>query len=282
MEPPLILVSNDDGITADGLAAVKEALEPLGEVWAVAPDGERSASSHCLTLHKEVAVRQVGPRDYAVKGWPADCVYIAMFGILPRRPTLVISGINRGPNLGSDILYSGTVGAAREAYLRGVPAISVSLVVQFLRKSAGPLRIGRDDYLVAATFTRHLAAAMLSSEQPPMLLNVNVPLGEPRGAKVAMLGRRNYPEYAEPKRTEGDLTYYRIGSGGGLHDALVPDSDGEAVEGGYISITPLGIYCVDDDHMKPAEGLSADAWRELEGASSARNNNEIDEGEGDQ
>lgn len=250
MAAPLILISNDDGIEAPGLRALVAVLEPLGEVWAVAPDGERSTSSHCLTLHKDVAVRRLRAREHAVAGFPADCVYIAMFGLLPRRPSLVVSGINRGPNLGTDILYSGTVGAAREAFTRGVPAISVSL-------------LRGEQYEVAAQYTRHLAAAVIARPEPALLLNVNVPPGDPLGVKVAPLGRRKYPERAQARRTEGDVTYYRIGAGGGLVDALVPGSDGEAVEHGYISVTPLGIYCFVDEHMAPAGALASEAWSGL-------------------
>lgn len=248
MKQPLILISNDDGLEAPGLQTLVDVLSPLGEVWAVAPDGERSTSSHSLTLHRDVGVRQVGPRAYAVDGWPADSVYIAMFGILERRPTLVVSGINRGPNLGTDVLYSGTVGAAREAFTRGVPSLAVSLV-----KSG--------DYAAAAEFTRDLAGLVLAeTETPPMLLNVNVPGPEPLGVRVTPLGRRKYPEYAEPIRQEGDVTYYRIGAGGTLHDALVPGSDGEAVEAGYISVTPLGIHCVVNEHLELTTRLAGRAW----------------------
>jgi 5'-nucleotidase len=222
----------------------------------VAPDGERSSSSHCLTLRKDVAVRRCGPREHAVDGWPADCVYIAMFGLLPRRPGLVVSGINRGPNLGTDVLYSGTVGAAREAFTRGVPAISVSLT-------------RGEGYEAAARFARHLASVLIARPEPELLLNVNVPPGEPRGAKVVRLGRRCYPECAEPRRTVGDVTYFRIGAGGGLTDALVPGSDGEAVEQGYISVTPLGIYCCVDEHMARAGAVADEAWAHL-AASGAR------------
>jgi len=252
MERPLILISNDDGIQAPGLKALVSALDELGEVWAVAPEGERSTSSHSLTLRQDVAVRELGPRTYAVQGWPADCVYIAMFGLLERRPSIVVSGINRGPNLGTDVLYSGTVGAAREAFTRGVPALAASLVYG-------------GDYEPAARYVRALAARVLESPEPAMLLNVNVPHDHPQGVKVAPLGRRKYPEYAEVRRREGDVTFYLIGSGGGLHDALVPGSDGAVVEDGYISVTPLGIHCVADEHLGPASLLSKQAWKQLFG-----------------
>jgi 5'-nucleotidase len=248
MERPLIVISNDDGIEAPGLQALVTELDPLGEVWAVAPDGERSTSSHSLTLWSDVPVRKVGPRAYAVNGWPADCVYIAMFGLLDRRPSLVVSGINRGPNLGTDVIYSGTVGAAREAFTRGVPAMAVSLVTG-------------SDYAEAACFARELAHEMIARPEPSVLLNVNVPGIAPRGVRVTPLGRRKYPEYAKATRTEGDVTYYRLGAGGGLRDALVPGSDGEAVEKGYVSVTPLALYCVAEEHQDHATKLSDKAWK---------------------
>src|SRR5688500_9165878 len=125
---PLILVSNDDGVYAPGLAALREAVAELGEVVTVAPLTEQSAGSHSLTLSRPLRHREVAPGVHAIDGSPADCIYVALFheSMLPRRPDLVLSGVNHGPNLGSDVFYSGTVAAAREASLRGIPAIAFS------------------------------------------------------------------------------------------------------------------------------------------------------------
>jgi 5'-nucleotidase len=124
---PVILVSNDDGIHAPGIAALASALDKVGEVWVVAPDRERSAVGHALTLHRPLTADQLGPRRFAVNGTPSDCVNLAVLGFLPARPVLVVSGINHGTNLGDDVTYSGTVSAAMEGVLLGVPSIAVSL-----------------------------------------------------------------------------------------------------------------------------------------------------------
>ena len=123
----IILVSNDDGIHSEGIRALEEALAAIGEIYTVAPDREQSAVSHSLTLHRPLRIEEIAPRRFAVNGTPTDCVNLAVKGFLPVRPHLVVSGINTGPNLGSDITYSGTVSAAMEGVVSGVPAIAVSL-----------------------------------------------------------------------------------------------------------------------------------------------------------
>src|SRR5439155_1720287 len=160
------------GVPAAGIAALAEALRDLGQVVVVAPDRERSAVSHSLTLHRPLRVEEIGPGRYAVDGTPTDCVNLGVNGILPRRPALVVSGINKGANLGDDVTYSGTVSAAMEGTLLGLPAFAVSL-------------LGRGDFHfeAAARFARRLAAWVLARGLPPdTLLNVNVPTpldGEP-------------------------------------------------------------------------------------------------------
>jgi len=129
MDPaPLILVSNDDGIHSEGIVALADALADLGEAVVVAPDRERSAVSHSLTLHRPLRVQELGPGRFAVDGTPTDCVNLAVNGILARRPALVVSGINKGANLGDDVTYSGTVSAAMEGTLLGIPSIAISLL----------------------------------------------------------------------------------------------------------------------------------------------------------
>jgi 5'-nucleotidase len=227
MARPVILVSNDDGISAPGLLALVEALERVGEVWVVAPDGERSTASHALTLREPLVVRRVGERSFAVNGWPADCVYLGMFGLLPRRPDMVVSGINVGPNLGTDVIYSGTVAAAREAFLRGVPSIAVSLVEG-------------DDQGLAARFTAELAQTLLEGGGEALLLNVNIPGAKARGVRVASLGERWYPERAQLVGQSGEGELYKIG-GPPLRSGGAPGTDAQAVEEGYIAVTPLSI-----------------------------------------
>src|SRR5216683_5199065 len=157
----VILVTNDDGVHAAGLLALAAALGPLGEVCVGAPDREQSAVGHALTLHRPLRVTQVGERRFAVNGTPSDCVNLAVLGFLPERPVLVASGINHGSNLGDDVTYSGTVSAAMEGILLGVPSIAVSLVPG-------------GDFAEAGRTARLVAARTLVEGLPPKtLLNVN-------------------------------------------------------------------------------------------------------------
>src|SRR6185295_10202499 len=160
-----ILVSNDDGIHSAGLAALAESLGAVGDVVVVAPDREQSACSHALTLHRPLRIDDVSPGRYSVDGTPTDCVNLAINAILTRRPALLVSGINRGANLGDDVTYSGTVSAAMEGTLLGVPSLAVSLI------GRGPY-----DFAVAAAFAARLAAWVLEHGLPEdTLLNVNIP-----------------------------------------------------------------------------------------------------------
>jgi 5'-nucleotidase len=228
----VILVCNDDGIQAAGLRALEVALAPLGEVWVVAPDREQSATSHSLSLLRPLRVDEVGPRRLAVDGTPTDCVNLAINGMLPERPALVLSGINHGGNLGDDITYSGTVSAAMEATLLGVPSIAVSLVMNGRTADFGP----------ASTFAARLAALVLRRGLPrDTLLNVNVPdrpVSEIRGYVVTRQGKRRYGDAIVEKVDPRGKKYYWIG---GTDLGFVPaeGTDCVAVESGYISLTPL-------------------------------------------
>lgn len=228
MADPLILVTNDDGVHAPGIHALAKALDGAGEIWTVAPDREASASSQSLTLKHPLRAEKVESRVLAVDGTPADCVNLAIVKLLPRRPAVVVSGINRGGNLGDDVFYSGTVGAAREATFFGVPAIAVSLAAR-----------ADLDYGPAAAFARRLALLVLERGLPERtLLNVNVPIGEPVGAAVTVQGRRNHEgtilEGLDPRHR----TYYWIEEG---RDQWVSDemSDIFAIRAGLVSVTPL-------------------------------------------
>jgi len=226
-----ILVSNDDGIASEGLAAVRDALASLDDIWVVAPDRDQSAVSHSLTLHRPLRITPVEARVFTVDGTPTDCVNLAINTILPERPCLVVSGINRGANMGDDITYSGTVSAAMEGTLLGVPAIAVSLV-------------GRDqlDFTTAATFTRQLAAAVLRDRLPPdTLLNVNVPAvpaAEIKGYALTRQGKRNYNNAIVENVDPRGKKYYWIG-GDDFHFVEAEGTDFSAVHRGLISITPL-------------------------------------------
>jgi 5'-nucleotidase len=225
---PLILVTNDDGIHALGIRALARSLSALGEVHVVAPDREQSACSHALTLKNPLRVEKLEECFHAVDGTPADCVNLACAKLLARRPDLVCSGINRGGNLGDDVFYSGTVGAAREGVFLGIPSIAISLASKT-----------ETDYSYAAAFAEALAAAVLKDGLPPAtLLNVNIPAGEPRGAALTVQGRRDHLgevlEGLDPRRQ----TYYWIEEG---RDRWQSDelADVTAVRNGFISVTPL-------------------------------------------
>jgi 5'-nucleotidase len=226
-----ILLSNDDGIGSEGLQALQENLAALDEVWVVAPDRDQSAVSHSLTLYRPLRIEPVGARSFVVDGTPTDCVNLAINGILPQRPRLVISGINRGANLGDDITYSGTVSAAMEATLLGVPAIAVSLV-------------GRDhfDFASAAVFTARLAAVVLNDRLPlDTLLNVNVPGLPPeqiKGFALTRQGKRRYGDAIVEKIDPRGKKYYWIG-GNELEFVDAEGTDFSAVQRGLISVTPL-------------------------------------------
>ena len=232
----MILVSNDDGIRAAGIRALEAALAPIGEVWVVAPDREQSATSHSLSLHRPLRVENVEPRHYAVDGTPTDCVNLAINGILPRRPLLVVSGINHGANLGDDITYSGTVSAAMEGTLLNVPSIAVSLVVP----NGG--NGGQPDFATAAAFAARLAKAVLDRGLPTdTLLNVNVPalpLAELRGWVVTRQGKRRYGDAIVENVDPRGKKYYWIG-GDSLGFVQAEGTDVTAVDGGFISVSPL-------------------------------------------
>lgn len=232
----LILVSNDDGFFSEGIRALSTKLKELGEVWLVAPDREQSASGHSLTLHRPLRVKRIEKREteFMVDGTPTDCVNIAINQVLPRKPDLVVSGINRGANLGDDVTYSGTVSAALEAVLLGVPAIAVSAVPD---QKTDELK-----YEAAADFAKYLAEeAMKNKLAPGTLLNVNVPsetqVGERRSV-LCRMGKRVYSEVIEEKLDPRGRPYYWIG-GAKVGSKVEPGTDVEAAEQLRISVTPV-------------------------------------------
>ena len=197
----LILVTNDDGVHAPGLAALAEAMEPLGEVWVVAPEREQSACGHALTLHRPLRPHQWGERRFAVNGTPSDCVNLGVLGFLPERPVLVASGINHGSNLGDDVTYSGTVSAAMEGTLLGVPSIAVSLM-------------DGGDVATAGRVARLVAMRVLVEGLPAKtLLNVNVPRETPRGIRFTRLGHRVYSGKVVEQNDPRGRIHYWLGGG---------------------------------------------------------------------
>lgn len=246
---PAILVTNDDGIHSEGLRALAEALAPVGEVTVVAPDRERSAAGHALTLHRPLRASEVAPRWHRVDGTPTDCVTLAIMGMLKSRPRLVVAGINLGTNLGDDVTYSGTVSAAMEGTLLGIPAFAIS------QAGGAPF-----DFTAAAAFARRLAALLLEQGLPPdTLLNVNVPAVPPgsiRGVALTRQGRRAYRESIVEKLDPRGKTYYWIGGSEPEWERL-GDSDYDAVMAGKISVTPLHL---DLTHYEALRALRA--WEE--------------------
>lgn len=226
-----ILVTNDDGIQAPGIRALALELSQLGQVTVVAPDRERSATGHAITVHSPLRVRRHGDfpavEAYAVDGTPADCVKIAVEALPLDKFDLVVSGINRGPNLGTDVLYSGTVSAAVEAAILGLPAIAISLA-DF--RDAG--------FEAAAKFAAKLAHTWRSRELPPdTLLNVNWPPNEAKGVIITTLGRRRYSNTFEKRRDPWGREYFWMG--GEVEADETPNTDVWAVTNGYASVTPI-------------------------------------------
>jgi 5'-nucleotidase len=226
-----VLISNDDGVDAPGLAALAAAFEPVADVWVVAPASEQSAKSHSLTMHRPLRVHERGPQRFAVTGTPADAVYLALHHLLPEPPDVVVSGVNRGANLGSDVHYSGTVAAAREAALQGRRALAVSAHFDGTR----PPRFD-----VAAALAVGLVPQMIERQLPDgVFLNLNVPLTpEPEGLRVTRLGVRRYAHAVDVRHDPRGAPYYWIG---GPHLAFEgpDDGDGAAIEAGYAALTPL-------------------------------------------
>jgi 5'-nucleotidase len=230
METKRILVTNDDGIHAEGLKALEQALMPLGEVTVVAPDREMSATSQSISVHTPLRVYAFDERHYAVTGTPADAVVLAIYRLLPAKPDLVVSGINPGGNLGENVVYSGTVAAAMEAALHGVPSFAISLAT---RKYL--------DFSVAASFAAQLAAKVLAEGLPPgIMLNVNVPRGEVRGIRITRQSQKISQNVVHEKHDPRGRPYYWLDETTRIEFAE-PDSDYAAIRAHEISITPLQV-----------------------------------------
>ena len=226
-----ILVSNDDGYFSPGIAALAEALSRMGEVTVVAPERDRSGASNSLTLDRPLTVRRAPNGFFSVNGTPTDCVHIAVTGLLDFTPDVVVSGINLGANMGDDTIYSGTVAAAAEGYLLGIPSLALSLADKAGRHFDSAVG-------VALQMVERIRRAPFGE---PVLLNVNVPDVAPgalRGIEVTRLGRRHKAEPVVKMLTPRGETAYWIGPAGGAADAG-PGTDFHAVEQHRVSVTPL-------------------------------------------
>ena len=225
-----ILITNDDGINAAGIKALEQGLLSVGEVTVIAPDKEMSATSQSISLHTPLRVHQIDGRHYAVGGTPADSVILALYQILPQRPDLVVSGINPGANLGENVVYSGTVAAAMEAALHGVPSFAISLAT---RKYL--------DFSTAAAFAAQVAARILEEGlEPGVCLNVNVPRGEVRGVRITRQSQKISQNLVREQKDPRGRPYYWLDETVELGD-VEPDTDYGAILAHEISVTPLQV-----------------------------------------
>jgi 5'-nucleotidase len=238
---PLILLSNDDGVAARGIRTLHGALTEIAEVVVVAPLTEQSAKSHALTLVHPLRHRVIDG-FHAIDGTPADCIYVALYReqFLPRRPDLVVSGINHGYNLGVDVYYSGTVAAAREGALRGIPSVAFS---------SGPKGSFEAASEVAKAIVARFLRAKLPTDRPP-LLNVNFPGGrsEYLGLRTTRIGRRHYDEAIVLRHDPRGQEYFWLGGPNAYHERD-EGTDTTAVDDGYVSITPLSIEPTASEHV---------------------------------
>ena len=246
-----ILLSNDDGYQAPGIRALYDALCELGDVEVVAPEQNNSAKSNALTLHSPLYV-QTAPNGFRyVNGTPADCVHIALTGLLGYRPDIVVSGINNGANMGDDTIYSGTVGAAMEGYLFGVPAIAFSQTEKGWRHLDVAVAKARELVAYLAPSAMTYAQAAPGGHVDPWLLNVNIPclpLDEVRGTKVTRLGRRHAAEPVITQVSPRGETMYWIGGAGAARDET-EGTDFHATAQGHVSVTPLQIDLTDHSRL---------------------------------
>lgn len=226
---PRILVTNDDGIYSEGIRKLADALQSVGEVTVVAPDREQSAASHALTLNRPLRLLRLKDNEYIVDGTPTDCVNLAVLNLLKeKRPDFVVSGINFGPNLGDDVTYSGTISAAFEGALLNIPSIALSALV------------GENfSFDASAKFAAELTRTVIAGPRDPsIILNVNFPVGPFAGVKVTRLGKRVYSEGVIERLDPRGRKYYWIGGDPPTwHEG--EGTDFEAIQAGFISITPL-------------------------------------------
>jgi len=245
-----ILVTNDDGIDSPGLTVLAEALKAIGEVWVVAPDRERTAVAHAVTLHKPLRLHRLAPRTFSVNGTPVDCVNLALLKVMPKPPAIVVSGINKGVNLGDDVLYSGTVSAAMEGTILGLPSIAVS-------------QEGRETFRfpVAADYATRIVRLVLEQGLPDeTLLNVNVPnlaLRAIKGVRVTCLSRRRFHNPIIEKLDPHGRKYFWI-AGTRVSWSRSKNADHEAIEAGRVSVTPIHLDCTNYavlDHIRAWEPM---------------------------
>lgn len=250
---PLILLTNDDGIAGPGLTALREAIGSLGRVIVIAPDRDNSAVSHALTMNRPLRLQRHSDSIYTLDGTPTDCVAVGLGKILEKKPDLLISGINAGPNLGDDITYSGTVSAAVEGTMYSIPSMAVSL--------AGEPPY---DFGPAGLAAARLAAMILARGLPEnTLMNINIPQAAVAGTKVTRQGRRLWENSIHETYDPRGRKYYWIGGGTPVRDSAL-DTDVHAIQTGFISVTPIhldwtnheGIFHLKNDWQLEQEDLT--------------------------
>jgi 5'-nucleotidase len=237
-----ILISNDDGYRARGIHALREGLKGLGDLTVVAPDRNRSGASNSLTLELPLRVGQAEPDVYFVEGTPTDCVHLAVSGLFPFEPDMVVSGVNDGSNLGDDVLYSGTVAAATEGRFLGKPAVAVSLHTDGLRGDATRY-FETGAHYARVIVERLLTTPLVVTMGRATILNVNVPnipLGEVKGMKITRLGNRHRSEAVIKAEDPRGRPVYWVGPAGASQDAG-PGTDFHAIAEGFVSVTPLTV-----------------------------------------
>jgi len=235
---PFILVTNDDGVGSEGIRTLSKALQSVGEVYVVAPEREQSAVGHALTLHRPLKIGKINNKTYFINGTPTDCIILGVNKLLPQKPDLIVSGINNGGNMGDDITYSGTVAAAIEGTLLGIPSIAVSFVREsqdnsgYRKKS---LRLQE-----AARFAKRLASHVLENGLlPDTFLNVNVPdAPKIKGIKLTRQGKRVYDNSIQEMLDPRGRKHYWLGGGLPMWESG-EDTDFKAIRDGFISVTPI-------------------------------------------
>lgn len=237
----VILVTNDDGVHSPGIIALYRAMKTLGEAYIVAPDRERSAAGHSLTLHRPLKAEEIREHVYSINGTPTDCVTLGINKVLPARPSLVVSGINKGGNLGDDITYSGTVSAAVEGTICGIPSLAFSLISD-----------KHYHFDTASAFALKLARFVLENSLPyDTLLNINIPNMPKegiRGVKITRQGKRIYDNSIQETYDPRGQKHYWIG-GGQPYWERGEDTDIEAVQADYISVTPVHLDLTNYDAL---------------------------------
>lgn len=254
----VILVTNDDGVHSPGIIALYRAMKSLGDAFIVAPDRERSAASHSLTLHRPLKAEEIRENVYSVNGTPTDCVTLGINKLLPEKPALIVAGINKGANLGDDITYSGTVSAAMEGTIFGVPSIAFSLIAD-----------RHYHFDTASVFALNISGYVLEHSLPyDTLLNVNIPnirREEIQGVKFTRQGKRIYDNSIQEINDPHGEKHYWIG-GGKPYWEHGEDTDIEAVQANFISVTPIHLDMTNHDtlaYLKKTWTFS-DAWNKAD------------------